>query len=184
MEHFIISSELYIALVKDGGNDAVSIFLFLLSNANSNGEIDIGARSISKSTKIGFAYTRTVLQSLESNGFISKRGNGFVIQNIEGYMPNFDENLSKSSKSILERKTAFSESIKPYLGKYGREFLNEFYLYWTQVGQGERKMLFEKQKSFQIPNRLALWKRNFKKASSEQILNSNESKDYTKGLWR
>lgn len=183
MENFTISRDLYFALVKSGGNDAIALFLFLLSNANSNGEIDIGARNISKSAKIGFADTRTALLSLESNGLVSKRDGRFIIRNIENYIPNFAGSQSQSLKSIQERKLAFSEAIKPYLGKYGREFLNEFYLYWTQVGQGERKMLFEKQKSFQIPNRLALWKRNLKKPSSDQILNSNESKDYTKGLW-
>lgn len=183
MEHFVLSSELYLALVKNGGNDAVIIFLFLLSKAKSNGEIDIGARTISKSTKIGISDTRKVLQLLGNNNLISKRDNGFVICNIGDYISNFAESLIKSSKSIQERKSAFSESIKPFLGKYGRELLNEFYLYWTQVGNGERKMLFEKQKSFQIPNRLALWKRNQKKTSPDQILNSNESKDYTHGLW-
>lgn len=183
MEHFTLSRELYMGLVKAGGNDAVVLFIFLLSNANSNGEIDIGIRAISKNAKIGFASARAVLYSLECNGLISKRNNGLLVLNINDYTPNLAESLAKSSKSIQERKTAFSESIKPYLKKYGREFLNEFYLYWTQVGQGERKMLFEKQKSFQIPNRLALWKRNQKKPSSDQIMNSNESKDYTKGLW-
>lgn len=60
-------------------------------------------------------------------------------------------------KSIKEREMEFAESLRPYLDKYGREMLNKFYKYWTQVSPNGTKMLFEKQKAFQIPNRLSLW---------------------------
>lgn len=183
MENFILSSNSYFALIKVGGNDAVSLFLYLLSNANSNGEIDIGVRALSKSAKVGFTSTREVLRSLEFVGVIVKRDKGFTILNVEKYAQDIEVVSSHVSKTIEERKLDFQDSLKPFINKYGRDCLNEFYIYWTQISRGERKMLFEKQKSFQIPNRLALWKRNQKNTSSDQILNSNESKDYTKGLW-
>lgn len=60
-------------------------------------------------------------------------------------------------RSLKEREVEFSESLRPYLEKYGRDMLNAFYKYWTQVSPNGTKMLFEKQKAFQIPNRLSLW---------------------------
>lgn len=64
------------------------------------------------------------------------------------------------SLTVAERKNRFASDLQPYLDKYGRDTLNAFFLYWTQVSDGGRKMLYEKQRSFQIPNRLAAWKRN------------------------
>lgn len=69
------------------------------------------------------------------------------------------------------RKNLFIERLKPYLEKYGREMLNDFYQYWTQVNDGGHKMLFERQKAFQIPNRLATWH-----SKNYQRYNNNERK--------
>lgn len=66
----------------------------------------------------------------------------------------------KENADLKERKKRFANSLRPYLQKYGVDMLNAFYLYWTQVNEGGRKMHFEKQRTFQIPNRLAAWKRN------------------------
>lgn len=60
-------------------------------------------------------------------------------------------------KNIEERKRDFTELLRPYVGKYGRDMINAFYKYWTQISPNGRKMLFETQKAFQIPNRLSLW---------------------------
>lgn len=182
MDNFVLSRELYSSLLK-AGNDAIVLFLFLLSVANDNGEINLGIRSITKSTRIDCGSIRKLLHFFVISGLIEKRDNGFIILSIEDYMHYVGNSDKSKSKSLQERKTEFSDSIKPYLSKYGRDFLNEFYLYWTQIGRGERKMLFEKQKSFQIPNRLALWRRNKKATTTEQILICNDEKDYTKGLW-
>lgn len=67
---------------------------------------------------------------------------------------------TRTEDSIEERKEVFKSKLKKYLPKYGSDMLNMFFLYWTQVNDGGTKMLFEKQKAFQIPNRLATWHRN------------------------
>jgi len=62
--------------------------------------------------------------------------------------------------NIEERKQKFANSLKPYLQLYGADMLNDFYGYWTQHGENDKKFLAEKQKSFGIDRRLETWKRN------------------------
>lgn len=69
-------------------------------------------------------------------------------------------NSASNKRTLEERKREFVERLKPYMEKYGRETLNDFYRYWAQVNDGGTKMLFEKQKCFEIGMRLAMWKRN------------------------
>ena len=67
---------------------------------------------------------------------------------------------TSEKRTLEERKREFVERLKPYIEKYGREMLNDFYRYWAQVNDGETKMLWEKQKCFEISLRLATWKKN------------------------
>lgn len=96
----------------------------------------------------------------------------------------------RTVEAIEERKEVFKNKLKKYLPKYGSDMLNRFFLYWTQVNDGGTKMLWEKQKAFQIPNRLATWYKNhygdFKTKNAMDIgmvLQNSEEKDYTKDLW-
>jgi hypothetical protein len=40
--------------------------------------------------------------------------------------------------------------------------LNDFYEYWSEHGEKDKKMRFEKQKSFSIKARLTRWEKNQK----------------------
>lgn len=65
--------------------------------------------------------------------------------------------LSPKTESLEDRKKLFISRLQPYLDKYGRDMLNDFYQYWAQVNENGKKMLWEMQKAFEIPNRLAAW---------------------------
>lgn len=78
----------------------------------------------------------------------------------------------KEKNTIEQRKTSFANSIKPFLETYGKEMCTEFYKYWTEHGEKDKKMRFEKEKSFGIKQRLDRWKSNKSKFS-----NSNQKKD-------
>ena len=69
----------------------------------------------------------------------------------------------KTPKEDLEqRKKKFAESLKPFLEKYGREMLNEFYKYWTEpliVGNGNR-FRQETEKAWDVALRLEKWYKN------------------------
>jgi hypothetical protein len=63
--------------------------------------------------------------------------------------------------NIDKRKINFATSLKPFLDLYGKEMLNDFYFYWTEHGEKDKKMRYEKQTSFDVRLRLRNWsKRN------------------------
>lgn len=72
----------------------------------------------------------------------------------------------EEKNNIKDRKTSFAISLEPFLEFYDREMLNNFYLYWTEHGERDKKMRFEKEKSFDIKLRLRTWSKkseSFKK---------------------
>jgi hypothetical protein len=85
---------------------------------------------------------------------------------------NVNVNVKDIKEVLSVRKVNFSESLKPFLEKYSKDMINDFYLYWTEHGEKDRKMKFEKQKSFGISQRLATWNRNnFKPIQQSKIDN-------------
>ena len=54
--------------------------------------------------------------------------------------------------------------------------LNNFYLYWTEINDGGKKMRFEMKKVFQLSSRLVTWYNNNyekQKTSTEQKLHQD-----------
>ena len=85
-----------------------------------------------------------------------------------------------------ERKKAFVECLKPHLEQYGKDMLNEFYLYWTEMNENGQKMRYEMEKTFDIARRLARWKNNKQDKAKTSSLpvgmnlqKSNDPKHYT-----
>jgi len=75
---------------------------------------------------------------------------------------NVNDNVNVNVKdkvinNIKDRKTSFAISLEPYLELYNREMLNNFYMYWTEHGEKDKKMRFEKEKSFDVKLRLLNW---------------------------
>jgi len=69
----------------------------------------------------------------------------------------------KVIKNIESRKAEFKNSLLPFLETYDKSLLKEFFEYWTEHGLNDKKMRFEKQKSFGISRRLSTWLKNDKK---------------------
>ncbi|CAB4142023.1 hypothetical protein UFOVP425_11 [uncultured Caudovirales phage] len=69
---------------------------------------------------------------------------------------NDNDNVNDIS-SIDVRKNSFAQSLQPYLDTYGKEMLNEFYLYWTEPDQKNKKMKFEMQTTWSLDRRLNTW---------------------------
>ncbi|RZW57477.1 MAG: hypothetical protein EX263_00790 [Flavobacteriaceae bacterium] len=61
---------------------------------------------------------------------------------------------------IEARKLKFANSLKPYLTDYGKQTLNNFFLYWSEHNENGKKMRFEysKNQPFNVARRLATWK--------------------------
>lgn len=69
---------------------------------------------------------------------------------------NVNDNVNKN-ENIEIRKLKFADSLKPYLEEYGRTLLNDFYFYWTEHGENDKKLRFEKEKTFGVQQRLRTW---------------------------
>lgn len=78
----------------------------------------------------------------------------------------------KEIKPILERKKDFAMSIQPYLDKYGKKMLNEFYAYWTEETQGKDKLRVELQKTWNVERRLSTWNENNSSFTKTPTLNN------------
>lgn len=65
-------------------------------------------------------------------------------------------------KDINKRKSEFKNSLLDFLSNYSTDMLNDFYEYWSEHGEKDKKMRFEKQKSFSIKARLTRWEKNQK----------------------
>jgi hypothetical protein len=66
----------------------------------------------------------------------------------------------KEVYSIYDRKLKFSTTLIPFLDLYDKDLIRAFCDYWTEHGDKDKKMRFEKEKSFGLARRLATWKKN------------------------
>ena len=74
----------------------------------------------------------------------------------------------KVIKDINSRKQEFYNSLLPYLKTYDKILLKEFYDYWTEHGDKDKKYRKEKEKSFNTDLRLKTW---FKRSKQFQEKN-------------
>lgn len=70
----------------------------------------------------------------------------------------------KESKvnNILVRKENFAHSLQSYLPIYGKDLLNDFFLYWTEQNASKTKLRFEREKTWDTDLRLKRWAKNDK----------------------
>ena len=67
--------------------------------------------------------------------------------------------ISKEN-NIDSRKLKFASTLKPFLVTYGKELLNDFYLYWTQPNKSNTKFKQELEKTWSLEYRLSTWSKN------------------------
>jgi len=63
---------------------------------------------------------------------------------------------------IVSRKLKFASTLEPFLDIYGRDFLNEFYAYWTEPNKSNTKFKQELEKTWDLTRRLDTWAKNEK----------------------
>lgn len=62
--------------------------------------------------------------------------------------------------NIKERETEFKNSLQQYLDLFGKDLLDNFFMYWTEKKPKGKKMRFEMEKTFDIKRRLDRWNNN------------------------
>lgn len=73
-------------------------------------------------------------------------------------------------KTIEERKDDFMESLRPFVLIYPKPMLQDFYNYWSEHGNNDRKFRMEKEKSFNVELRLKTWYKRSKQFNQEKSL--------------
>lgn len=72
--------------------------------------------------------------------------------------------------NIDDRKLKFADTLKPFLQKYGRDMVSDFYKYWTEPNKSGTKFKQEMLKTWDVSRRLETWSRNdFNKKKPEPI---------------
>jgi hypothetical protein len=62
--------------------------------------------------------------------------------------------------NIDDRKLKFASTLSPFLPTYGKDFLNEFYKYWTEPNKSNTKFKQELEKTWDLERRLDTWAKN------------------------
>jgi len=75
---------------------------------------------------------------------------------------------SKEKDSVVDRKLKFALTLEPFLETYGREFLNDFYSYWTEENKSKTKFKQEMQSTWSLERRLSTWAKNDKNFQKEK----------------
>ena len=76
----------------------------------------------------------------------------------------------KVIESIEERKSKFYASLSLFVDDYPKQMLRDFFNYWTEHGEKDKKLRFEKEKTFGVEQRLKTWfNRNPNQYQSEGI---------------
>lgn len=65
--------------------------------------------------------------------------------------------LAAAKAATLSRKDSFYNSLIPYVERYGKEMIREFYDYWSETNRSGTKMRFEQQPTWETAKRLATW---------------------------
>ena len=100
-----------------------------------------------------------------------------AIKNKEEIIKNKEEIIKNKVNSINERKLKFASTLNPFLDVYGKDFLNEFYKYWTEPNKSNTKFRQELEKTWSLERRLETWLKNQKIFEKEK---SSEKKEKEK----
>lgn len=70
--------------------------------------------------------------------------------------------LAAAKAATLSRKDTFYKSLVPYVERYGRDMVRDFFDYWSEMNKSETKMRFEQQTTWEVGKRLATWEKREK----------------------
>ena len=175
----------------------INVYMFALRNTDK-GQLRVSLQHIADEFNITKGKARYIMDALYNEKVLFRttnarqtHGSNTENEQVTNNSCTTNARQAHKEKTIEERKHTFGEALIPYLDKgYSKEMIRAFFDYWTQVNDGGRKMHFEKQKTFQIANRLATWKRNnYGNGTSEQRMHTDgtvlhtKQMDYEKGTW-
>jgi hypothetical protein len=119
-------------------------------------------------------WEKIKIKFIEENGFYYNRKLESVKQGKHKKTENeIIQDKEKNDLQLKEKKQKFYDDCKPFLEKYPKEMLRNFYNYWTEKNKSGTKLRFELERTFEINRRLITWSNNdkgFKKTEQPDIL--------------
>ena len=89
----------------------------------------------------------------------------------------------KTTKTTVDaRKEEFYKSLIPYVHKYGRDLIREFFDYWSELNRPGTKMRYELEKTWQTSRRLVTWASRDKNFVDKGNNGNNHEQDKRRGL--
>ncbi|MCI7652769.1 MAG: DUF6291 domain-containing protein [Bacteroidales bacterium] len=89
----------------------------------------------------------------------------------------------KTTKTTVDaRKEEFYKSLIPYVHKYGRDMIREFFDYWSELNRPGTKMRYELEKTWQTSRRLVTWASRDKNFVDKGNNGNNHEQDKRRGL--
>lgn len=77
-----------------------------------------------------------------------------------------------TTKNTQTAKDELVKSLEPYIDKYGRDMLNEFYVYWSEPNKSKTRLRYQLESTWDVELRLQRW------AKKEKVdKNNNNSGD-------
>lgn len=107
--------------------------------------------------KSGEIRSKTIQKEANEANALKTQANEAVNDNV-----NVNDNVIKKKVDIVARKLKFSSTLQPFLEIYGKEFLNDFYKYWTEPNISNSKFKKELEKTWDLERRLGTWAKNDK----------------------
>lgn len=71
-----------------------------------------------------------------------------------------EEEQEIKKNNIDSRKLKFADTLKPFVEKYGKEMIRDFYDYWTEPNKSNSKFRQELEKVWDLKKRLNTWSNN------------------------
>lgn len=178
-------------LPKVGSIAAVCLLFYLVSVSDTHGLVLSSYADIGKALGVTKSKVQRLLKALASAGLVSTSASrsrhgrqGVAVRHISRYKsPPATAPLSVKDKE--QREADFRERAKAFSSRFPQSMIVAFCDYWTESGDRERKLRFEKEKSFCLSRRLSRWKSGEKRNPMETgvVLSNSQLKDYNQNLW-
>lgn len=103
-----------------------------------------------------------------------------TIEDLTEKLQKATNNKEKKEKklNILKRELEFKQKVFEFKD-YSEEMLELFFNYWSQHGENDRKMLFEKKPSFEMSKRLVTWEKNNKKYEKQDLQTGQKKEGFS-----
>jgi hypothetical protein len=98
------------------------------------------------------------LKILFSYGITTEKLNSYLSLSKE--FNNSYDNVIVVTNSIDERILKFAETLRPYIEKFGKELVTDFYKYWTEKNKSGTKFRQELEKTWDLNRRIEKWASN------------------------